>query len=75
MRKVFVTATLAMLTIGSTAIAQTGTSSANKGPLPAPTGHRQPLADQVPKDTNATEASKREDAELDRKIKSICRGC
>ena len=67
-----------MLTIGPAAIAQTGNSSSNKqGPLPAPVGHRQPRADQVPpqKDTNATDAAKREDAELDRKIKSICRGC
>jgi hypothetical protein len=79
MRKLAMTATLLMLTIGSSAIAQTGNSSSRRdGPLPAPVGHRQPRADQVPEgksNPNATEAEKREDAELDRKIKSICRGC
>jgi hypothetical protein len=46
--------------------------------LPAPVGHRQPRADQVPPENNnsaASEAEKKQDAELDRKIKSICRGC
>ena len=46
--------------------------------MPAPVGHRQPRADQVPEgkdNPSATEAEKRQDAELDRKIKSICRGC
>jgi hypothetical protein len=77
MRKLLVTATFLMLTMGPTAIAQTGNSSAKRAePLPAPVGHRQPRADQVPSgDSAATEADKRQDAELDRKIKSICRGC
>ena len=75
MRKPVMMATLLMLTIGSAAMAQT---TKRDGPLPAPVGHRQPRADQVPEGKNnpsATEAEKREDAELDRKIKSICRGC
>jgi hypothetical protein len=79
MRKLLVTATFVMLTIGPAAIAQTGSSSSVKqGPLPAPVGHRQPRADQVPEgkdNPSASEAEKRQDAELDRKIKSICRGC
>jgi len=78
MQKVLVTATLLMLTVGSTAIAQTGTSSTkNSGPLPAPVGHRQPRADEIPSNKNnaAADAEKKADAELDRKIKSICRGC
>jgi hypothetical protein len=81
MRKLLMTATLLMLVIGPSAIAQTGgSSSSNKGggPLPAPVGHRQPRADQVPQgkdNSSATEVEKRQDAELDRKIKSICRGC
>jgi hypothetical protein len=79
MRKPLVTATFLMLTIGSAAVAQTGSSSSRRdGPLPAPVGHRQPRADQVPsgRDNSASsEAEKRQDAELDRKIKSICRGC
>jgi hypothetical protein len=77
MRKLLVTATLLTLTIGSAAVAQTGNSSSGKqGPWPAPIGHRQPRADQVPQGKDAAaETEKREDAELDRKIKSICRGC
>jgi hypothetical protein len=79
MRKFLMTATLLMLTIGPAAVAQTGSSSSGKqGPLPAPVGHRQPRADQVPsgKDNSAaTEAEKRQDAALDRRIKCICRGC
>jgi hypothetical protein len=78
MRRVVMATTLLVVIAGS-AVAQTGMSSSSKGgPWPAPTGHRQPRLDQVPseKDTsNATEAQKREDAELDRKVKSICRGC
>jgi hypothetical protein len=79
MRKLLVTATFLMLTIGPAAIAQTGGSSSGKqqGPLPAPVGHRQPRADQVPseKDNSTAAQEKRQDDELDRKIKSICRGC
>jgi hypothetical protein len=74
MRKLLVTATCLMLTIGSAAVAQTKRAE----PLPAPIGHRQPRADQVPPENNnsaASEAEKKQDAELDRKIKSICRGC
>jgi hypothetical protein len=77
MRKLLVTATFLMLTVGPAAVAQTGSSSSGKqGPWPAPVGHRQPRADQVPpENSNSTDAMKREDAELDRKLKSICRGC
>ena len=74
MRKLLVTATCLMLTIGSAAVAQTKRAE----PLPAPIGHRQPRADQVPPENNnsaAAEAERKQDAELDRKIKSICRGC
>jgi len=78
MRKAVMATTL-MLVMAGSAIAQTGSSSSSKGgPWPAPTGHRQPRLDQVPseKDTSsASEAMKREDAALDRKLKSICRGC
>ncbi|HEY3790288.1 MAG TPA: hypothetical protein VGM09_00540 [Bradyrhizobium sp.] len=44
----------------------------------APVGHRQPRADQVPSEKNLGDPNNpvnREDAALDRKIKSICRGC
>ena len=44
----------------------------------APIGHRQPRADEVPSEKNLSNPNdpvNREDAALDRKIKSICRGC
>jgi hypothetical protein len=75
----------ALVILGSAATAQTGgpgspRSSANPSrPIPeAPIGHRQPRADQVPPEKNLSdpnEQANREDAALDRKIKSICRGC
>jgi hypothetical protein len=81
MRKLFLTTTLLFLTAGSAGIAQTGTNSSSsdkQGPWPAPVGHRQPRADQVPSEkdlNNPNSAANRDDAALDRKIKSICRGC
>ena len=44
----------------------------------APIGHRQPRADQVPSEKNPTNPNNpvsKEDALLDKKLKSICRGC
>jgi hypothetical protein len=84
MRKLVTTA--ALLMFGSVAIAQTAgtgsqTTSTNPRPTPtreAPIGHRQPRADQVPSEKNLSDPNdpvNREDAALDRKIKSICRGC
>jgi len=75
--------TTALLIFGSVAMAQTGGtgSSSRANPPPgreAPVGHRQPRADQVPSEKSLSDpnaAVNREDAELDRKIKSICRGC
>ena len=81
MRKIIVTTTLLVLMAGPSAIAQSGTSSSSsekQGPWPAPVGHRQPRVDQVPSEkdlNNPNSAVNREDAALDRKIKSICRGC
>jgi hypothetical protein len=51
-----------------------GTSSGSGGPLSAPVGHRQPRAGDVPNEKGVTKLDA-EDAALDRKIKSICRGC
>ena len=72
----------ALLIFGSAAIAQTaGQGSPTNSPRPipeAPVGHRQPRPDQVPSEKNLgdpNDAANREDAALDRKIKSICRGC
>jgi hypothetical protein len=54
--------------------ATSGTSSTSSGPLEAPIGHRQPRAGDVPNEKGVTKLDA-EDAALDRKIKSICRGC
>jgi hypothetical protein len=84
MRKLITTMALMVLIGGPAAIAQSGggTSTAMKnqpqGPREAPIGHRQPRADQVPSEKNLGDPNdpiSREDAALDRKIKSICRGC
>jgi len=84
MRKLITTMALLVLIGGSAAIAQSGggTSTAVKnqpqGLREAPVGHRQPRADQVPSEKNLADPNdpiNREDAALDRKIKSICRGC
>jgi hypothetical protein len=78
-----ITATV-FLMLGSVAMAQTGktgssTSSPNLSGIPeAPIGHRQPRADQVPNEKglgNPNDPVNKEDAALDKKIKSICRGC
>jgi len=76
---------LALLIFGSAAIAQTGGAGSSTNPTSpsrpareAPVGHRQPRADQVPSEknlSNPNDPANREDAALDRKIKSICRGC
>jgi hypothetical protein len=80
MRKLLLTITFLFLATGSSVIAQTGTGSSSdkQSPWPAPTGHRQPRADQVPSEkdiNNPNNPANREDAALDKKIKSICRGC
>jgi hypothetical protein len=73
---------LVFVMLGSVAMAQNNKmgSSPNQGAgVPeAPVGHRQPRADQVPSEKNLSDpndAVNREDAALDKKIKSICRGC
>jgi hypothetical protein len=82
MRKLLMTMTLLALVASPAAIAQTGNqpngASPRSGPLPAPVGHRQPRADQVPSEKNLSDPNNpvnREDAALDKSIKSICRGC
>jgi hypothetical protein len=90
MRKLITTrliTTVALLTIigAPAAIAQTGTgggssTTAKNPPMvrEAPIGHRQPRADQVPPEKNLNDPNdplSKENAALDRKIKSICRGC
>ena len=48
------------------------------GAIQAPVGHRQPRASDVPSEKNLSDPNdplSKENAALDRKIKSICRGC
>jgi hypothetical protein len=76
---------LLVLIAGPAAIAQTGATKPGGSPStslgnvwPAPVGHRQPRVDEVPPEKNLgnpNDPLNREDAALDRKIKSICRGC
>jgi hypothetical protein len=85
MRKLIVSIALLVAVGGPAAIAQTSTNGrtsstmAPKEAIPeAPVGHRQPRADQVPSERNLSDPNNpvnREDALLDKKIKSICRGC
>jgi hypothetical protein len=77
--------TMLFLAFGSVAVAQNtpkgspGVSPSLLGTIPeAPIGHRQPRADQVPSEKEIADpnnAANKADAALDRKIKSICRGC
>jgi len=53
-------------------------STINGGIPQAPVGHRQPRAGDVPNEknlANPNDPMNKEDALLDKKIKSICRGC
>jgi hypothetical protein len=85
MRKSIILIGLLVAVGGPAAIAQTTNNGRNfsttapKGGIPeAPVGHRQPRADQVPSEKGLGDPNdpvNREDALLDKKIKSICRGC
>jgi hypothetical protein len=79
MRKIILSVALLVLVGGPEAFAQ-GSSSVpkNSGPVQAPVGHRQPRAGDVPNEKNLSDPNNpvnKEDAALDKKIKSICRGC
>jgi hypothetical protein len=85
MRKTILSMALMVLIGGADAFAQ-GSSSASKnsggggggGTVQAPVGHRQPRASDVPNEKNLSDPNdplSKENAALDRKIKSICRGC
>lgn len=85
MQRLIMSMALIILIGGPAAFAQSsGTSSypknstAGSGVPPAPVGHRQPRASDVPNEKNLSDpnsAMNKEDAALDKKIKSICRGC
>ena len=85
MRKTILSIALVVLIGGPDAFAQ-GSSSVSKnsggggggGVIQAPVGHRQPRASDVPSEKNLSDPNdplSKENAALDRKIKSICRGC
>jgi hypothetical protein len=85
MNRWIATAALLLMVAAPEAIAQTGRSGAN-ATMPgvdtaapnAPIGHRQPRRGDVPSEKNINNPNdpiSREDALLDRKLKSICRGC
>lgn len=84
MRNLIVTMALLALLGSPAALAQTGnnmgsTGAANLAPSrEAPVGHRQPRAGEVPSEKNLSDPNdplSKENALLDKKIKSICRGC
>jgi hypothetical protein len=84
MRTVIISAALLVLIGGPAAIAQTGNSGGSSTAVKsqpareAPVGHRQPRAGDVPQDKSLNDPNdplSRENALLDKKIKSICRGC
>ena len=83
MRKTILSMALMVLIGGADAFAQ-GSSSVSKnsggggGAIQAPVGHRQPRASDVPNEKNLSDPNdplSKENRALDRKIKSICRGC
>ncbi|QDF37917.1 hypothetical protein FJN17_10190 [Bradyrhizobium symbiodeficiens] len=87
MKKIIVAASLVVL-LGGAAVAQTGSKGSTSGGAmsgpsagsvpPAPVGHRQPRASDVPSEKNLSDPNdplSKENQALDKKIKSICRGC
>lgn len=82
MKKTIIAMALLMVIGAPSAMAQGGNSGSNLtkgGAIPeAPIGHRQPRASDVPSEKNLSDPNNpvnKEDALLDKKIKSICRGC
>ncbi|WP_426524443.1 hypothetical protein [Bradyrhizobium sp. McL0615] len=85
MRTTILSIALVVLIGGADAFAQ-GSSSVPKnsggggggGVIQAPVGHRQPRVSDVPSEKNLSDPNdplSKENQALDRKIKSICRGC
>ena len=82
MRKTILSMALMVLISCPSAFAQGGSSTVQKNSdkpaIEAPVGHRQPRAGDVPNEKNLSDPNdplSKENAALDRKIKSICRGC
>jgi hypothetical protein len=83
MKKIAIAMGLLLLAADGSALAQGAGagSSAGRSPSPtiqAPVGHRQPRAGDFADEKNLNnpgDQANKEDAALDKKIKSICRGC
>jgi hypothetical protein len=83
MKKAIISMALLVLIGVPVAMAQNnnsgGPGTTKSGTIPeAPVGHRQPRASDVPNEKNLSNPNdpiNKEDALLDKKIKSICRGC
>ena len=80
MQKTILATALMVLTGCPDAFAQGSTVPKNSAQptVQAPVGHRQPRAGDVPSEKNLNDPNdplSRENAILDKKIKSICRGC
>jgi len=83
MKKIMISIALLALVAAPGALAQSGNRGSvgqtiNGGIPQAPVGHRQPKASDVPSEKNLSNPNdpvNKEDALLDKKIRSICRGC
>jgi len=63
---------------GSSSMPKNSGGSGGGGVIQAPVGHRQPRPSDLPSEKNLSDPNdplSKENAALDRKIKSICRGC
>jgi hypothetical protein len=68
--------TIDAMTSATTARSPMAGSETSTRPWSAPVGHRQPRASDVPASTSASlPILDQEDAAVDRKIRSVCRGC
>jgi hypothetical protein len=64
-----------LLTALATQVLAAGAETATK-PWSAPVGHRQPRTADIPASTAVSQQTlDQEDANVDRKIRNICRGC
>jgi hypothetical protein len=83
MKKLIIAMAVLVVAGEATALAQNkknmgSTDTSDRPTVQAPVGHRQPRANDVPDEKNLSspnDAMSKDDAALDRKIKSICRGC
>jgi hypothetical protein len=86
MKKLIIALAVLVVAGGASALAQSrnknnigsSSDSSSRPSVQAPVGHRQPRAGDVPDEKDLggmNDSMSREDIALDRKLKSICRGC